>query len=238
MSDKIIEDYISLRHGAVRPLAGSKESWVLSNYGKFFPENKNAAIIEVGPGLGENIDLLVNRLGYKNISFVDNSREVVELIKTSLGVIGELASDLEAYFSSVSPGTFDVVIMFHVIEHLPKDEVSGILRSILRSLKDGGIFLMETPNMENPLTATMHRYHDVTHQVGFTSLSLNQILRGAGFSEIVSFPVRPKMTGLFRLVQISGQLFVEYIIKLMFKLYNPNYKSAAMSQFVGVCAKK
>src|ERR1019366_4227246 len=49
---------------------------VLKHHGKYLPPDKNAAILEIGPGYGALIDCLRTRCGYRDVSAVDVSSEV------------------------------------------------------------------------------------------------------------------------------------------------------------------
>src|SRR2546426_4174958 len=48
------------------------------NYKKLLPVRLDARILDIGPGYGEWIELLVRDLHYKDVSAIDLSREVVD----------------------------------------------------------------------------------------------------------------------------------------------------------------
>ena len=82
------------------------------------------------------------------------------------------------------PGSYDLITMFHVIEHVERpDEVVARLRSLLRS---GGVLALETPNFDCADARLAGRrywggYHTPRHWHVFTSTSLQQLLRRHGF---------------------------------------------------------
>ncbi len=56
-----------------------------------------------------------------------------------------------------------LVSAFHVVEHMPFDDVRTLVGEALRVLKPGGLLIMETPNPENLRVATSLFYLDPTH---------------------------------------------------------------------------
>jgi 2-polyprenyl-3-methyl-5-hydroxy-6-metoxy-1,4-benzoquinol methylase len=79
--------------------------------------------------------------------------------------------------------SFDVVVMLHVIEHVP--DPLGTLREIYRVLKPGGTLVLETPRYDS-LTFKLlrHRERSVScdgHIYFFTTTTLREICRKAGF---------------------------------------------------------
>lgn len=84
----------------------------------------------------------------------------------------------------LQPGTYDLITMFHVVEHVERpDEVIDRLRILLRP---GGVLAIETPNfacVDARLTGKRYwgGYHTPRHWHVFTSASLQQLLRTRGF---------------------------------------------------------
>lgn len=74
---------------------------------------------------------------------------------------------------------FDIVVMIDLLEHFKKDEALELMHLTHKALKNGGFFLIRTPNAENPLFGRF--YDDFTHETPFTRSSLRQILASLGF---------------------------------------------------------
>jgi len=72
---------------------------------------------------------------------------------------------------------FDVVTLFHVLEHLPDPLVA--LRKSLSCLSDRGLLIVETPNMASPHQHPRKRFH-TAHVLGFTPQTLARAVRDAG----------------------------------------------------------
>lgn len=57
-----------------------------------------------------------------------------------------------------------IVSGFHIIEHIPFEELQILVREAMRVLKPGGLMILETPNPENILVSTSGFFLDPTHQ--------------------------------------------------------------------------
>jgi SAM-dependent methyltransferase len=83
-------------------------------------------------------------------------------------------------------GTFDVIVLKAVLEHMPKPDVLPLLNAIERALRPGGTVIVDVPNMDW-LFAGHERYMDFTHETGFTRESLRQTM-SAMFPSLDIFP--------------------------------------------------
>jgi SAM-dependent methyltransferase len=82
-------------------------------------------------------------------------------------------SSLEAMQSSET-GTFDLISLAHVLEHLP-DPVAYLVRLRKTFLMPSGWLLLEVPNLY------AHDCFEIAHLVSFSEHSLTQVLQKAGF---------------------------------------------------------
>lgn len=213
-----------------------KKAFLNANYSNVLPPNKNATILDIGPGFGELIELLGVNLGYKQVSAIDLSAEVVEFCNQCLPNSTTKVDD-SSEFLRQNPRMFDRIFMLHVLEHLPKLEVIPLLQKVKESLKPDGKLIIEVPNLANPFTGPYIRYADFTHEIGFTELSLAYVLNQAGFSNIVlreflpanDHPLRP----LQRLVQKAFKL----MLKLAYRAYAAHSPSILSPALIAIAAK-
>lgn len=102
-------------------------------------------VLEIGTGSGYGIDI-ISRFADKfvtidkyNSNTSTTKNDNVEFIKMNVPPLKNIADH-----------SFDFVISFQVIEHIKNDEL--FVKEIFRVLKDGGKFIVTTPNIEMTLT--------------------------------------------------------------------------------------
>jgi 2-polyprenyl-3-methyl-5-hydroxy-6-metoxy-1,4-benzoquinol methylase len=223
MNDRqpLFENYLTgyLSHVGGQDESRTRRKVILSyNYKMLLPESLNATVLEIGPGYGELLELLVMDLGYKNVTAIDLSKEVVDycnlLVSGSTIWVEDTTSFLMAH-----AGEFDCISLMHVLEHIPKSDILPLLRSIQAALTPGGQLIVEVPNMANPFTGLLMRYSDFTHEIGFTQLSLEYVLKKASFSRVFVFEVKLPLDRLTRLLQFAIQFPIKYLVRLINKAY-------------------
>lgn len=84
---------------------------------------------------------------------------------------------------ALSPGPFDLVTMWHALEHLP--DPLGTLASLRQRIRPGGALVVEVPDYDS-LTRRLHGVHwsgwsTPRHLVTFTSATLRATLQKAGW---------------------------------------------------------
>ena len=149
-------------------------------YGDVLPSDRNSRILDIGCGAGHFLYYL-KRKEYTNFLGIDISPQQVEFCEKNISKNVKQADILE--FLKDSEGGYSVIAAHDVLEHIPKEKILKLLKLVLKSLDNGGIFLLRVPNMSNPLSLDS-RYRDFTHEVGFTEKTLYQILQMTGFSDI------------------------------------------------------
>lgn len=174
------------------------------NYTCFFPAEKDAAILDIGPGKGEMLSCLKN-YGFSNTEAVDISESVVEHIN-KLGFKISLSTDL-ASFLSKRKKAFSLITMCDVVEHIPREQILDVLSAVHDSLEDTGVMIVQVPNMQS-ITANIFRYDDFTHEAGYTERSLKQILALSGFSSVQCFG--------FEFLTNSVKSKIHYLLRAIF----------------------
>jgi len=122
-------------------------------------------LLDVGAGGGEFV-YCASQLGY-DASGIEPNVGYSEFAKIQYGV--EIRT---AMLGGLHPSSFDVVTMFHVLEHMAKPrEVS---RSIYSTLKPGGFLVVEVPNILQ-LDASPHNIFFKAHLTYFSLTALRTV---------------------------------------------------------------
>ncbi len=158
-----------------------------------FPENRSAAILELGCGHGALIHV-ARQMGYRNLRGVDGSPEQVAAARR-LGIEGVAQGDVMEALSEQPDGSLDCVVAFDLIEHFTKNELIGLVDEVCRVLKPDGRWIIHAPNAESPFGMRI-RYGDITHELAFTRTSLAQLLLSSGFSKMTCYEDQPIPHGI------------------------------------------
>jgi len=134
-------------------------------------------ILDVGCGRGEWLQVL--REEGLQARGIDTNRILVQQCK-------ELSLDVEehealSYLGSLPDGSLNAVTAFHFAEHLPLETLVKFLDESGRTLKPGGLIILETPNPENLLVGSCNFYLDPTHKNPIPIPTMKLLLEARGF---------------------------------------------------------
>jgi O-antigen chain-terminating methyltransferase len=146
-----------------------------------------ADVLDIGCGRGEWLELLRDE-GVRSRG-VDHNRVFVEQCRhIALDVTEE---DALVYLRAVPDHSLSVVTSFHLVEHLPFETLVKLLDEIIRTLKPGGLLILETPNPENFIVSSYSFYADPTHRNPLPSPTLQFLLEARGLCDIKVMKLRP-----------------------------------------------
>lgn len=150
----------------------------------YIPFMKDAEItndvLDLGCGRGEWLELLMS----ESITArgVDRNRIFVERCRRAhLNVVED---DALAYLRSLPDESLNVVTAFHLVEHLPFEMLIKLVDEIVRTLRHGGMVIMETPNPENFMVGSYSFYTDPTHRNPIPSRTLQFLVESRGLKTI------------------------------------------------------
>jgi O-antigen chain-terminating methyltransferase len=147
----------------------------------YLPVLQNAGItsdiLDVGCGRGEWLQVLREE-GFQARG-IDTNRILVQQCK-------DLSLDVEErealnYLGSLSDGSLNAVTAFHFAEHLPLETLVKFLDEAGRTLKPGGLIILETPNPENLLVGSCNFYLDPTHKNPIPIPTMKLLVEARGF---------------------------------------------------------
>lgn len=176
------------------------------------PSDKSAPILDVGCGFGQML-MRLKDAGYSHIKGIDIGNESVDFCRQSGLDVAQIQSIKE--FSAVNQKRFQLILMSHVLEHIPKEEVIENLIAIRSMLQPGGRFIVMVPNAQSA-TGVYWMYEDYTHYQLFTAGSLLYVLKSAGF-QTIEFLDPKCLKGLSPFQKLKRRIFLRlYELKTNF----------------------
>jgi 2-polyprenyl-3-methyl-5-hydroxy-6-metoxy-1,4-benzoquinol methylase len=97
-------------------------------------------VLEIGPGVGGFL-VVMQEAGYE-CSAIEMDRACCRYLRDVVGAETHESDDPAAVLSAL--GTFDVIALWHVLEHVP--DPAGVLGAVAQALAPGGIAILATPN--------------------------------------------------------------------------------------------
>ena len=146
------------------------------------PYRKLGTLLEFGIGAGFFLKA-AERDGWRVLG-LDVMEAGVEFARTQLGLDVRLTPIEDA---EIPDGTFDVVAMFEVIEHL--SDPKGVVRRALTLLRPGGCLAISTPNVASlthrALGSQWAVLNPFEHLQFFSERTLGDMLSQVGFTDVV-----------------------------------------------------
>jgi SAM-dependent methyltransferase len=130
-------------------------------------------VLDVGCGAGELVYLL--RLHGVDAAGIEPGEEYADFSRRVLAIPIQTATVDTAV---VEPASFDVVTMFHMLEHVANP--GRVLEEVRGWLRQGGALVVEVPNVESTAQAPRHRFH-FAHLHSFSPATLAAFGESAGF---------------------------------------------------------
>ncbi|MFN0063064.1 MAG: class I SAM-dependent methyltransferase [Myxococcaceae bacterium] len=159
----------------------------------WLPEDRNTPVLELGCGPGRVLRWLQS-LGFKNLTGVDRSPEQVAQARQLCPGANIIEGDLTSFLAK-SHQKYGLIVALDVLEHFRKDELLPLMAGVVQALSPNGRLIAQTPNAESPW-GTMHRYHDLTHEVCFDPHSLQHLFALSGLGGFEARECGPVPHGL------------------------------------------
>jgi len=131
--------------------------------------------LDVGTGGGE-FAYLLQTLGH-SVSGVEPNRGYADHSIRDYGLNVQVGFVQDAVFS---PESFDVVTIWHVLEHT--EDPGGVLGLLRSWLKVDGMLVVEVPNVESTCQAPKNTFHEA-HLYNFNVVSLRRLAKKHGMHE-------------------------------------------------------
>ncbi|MGJ5673551.1 MAG: methyltransferase domain-containing protein [Nostochopsis sp.] len=154
---------------------------------KAIAATENAAILDIGCGRGEWLELLSER-GMKS-SGVDINTTMVQCCQEK--GLNAAKEDGLLYLRNIEANSLAGLTAFHVIEHLSLQDFISLIDEALRVIRPGGIVIFETPNPENLIVGACNFYIDPTHRNPIPPPTAQFLLENRGFSHVQIHRLHP-----------------------------------------------
>lgn len=194
-SKKLFEQYLSSHYTDTEQIDFANQATVQAHLRKtaqplarnllpFFQKHvrSGANIVDLGCGYGTFLQF-ARDAGYETVTGVDISIEETKLCKQLFPELAIIQSEITDYLRT-NTNSADVFYLSHVLEHVPKTELFEFMAAVRRALVAHGFLVIVVPNSAAYFNAAANRYGDLTHELGFSDLSLRQLLWNAGFRRV------------------------------------------------------
>lgn len=143
--------------------------------------------VDLGCGRGEWLEFITG-MGF-TAKGVDLSPVMIARCQHK-GLKAEL-TDALGFLKSMPSNSVQLVTAFHLAEHLKFEVLFEMVSEVWRVLAANGVFILETPNPENPLVGSHHFYHDPTHRNPLTPSATKFLLHYIGFKQVDTLRLNP-----------------------------------------------
>ena len=150
-------------------------------------ESDTQPLLDIGCGRGEWLELL--REANVPAVGVDSNRVLVAQGRSRGLSITE--ADVLAHLRKLPDESLGTLTGFHIIEHLPLEELLGLLDETVRVVRAGGPVIFETPNPENVLVGSCNFYFDPTHRNPLPAPVMKFLLESRGFTRVQILRLNP-----------------------------------------------
>ena len=147
--------------------------------------SNSGSLLEIGCGMGDFL-IEAQSKGFE-VSGLEVSDYLVQLTNQRLGLKCVEKGDIEA--SKFSPGSFDIITFFDVIEHVRKP--ISFMKKVNELLKVSGKIFLVTPSLDSWSARIMGKNwveYKVEHLFYFNKKSLRLLLEQTGFHNIRFIP--------------------------------------------------
>ncbi len=192
----------------------------------WLPESRSTPVLDIGCGSGQFL-YFMREEGFTDISGIDVDRVQAETAK-SLGfnvICGDVIECMKEHDRS-----YGLVAMLDILEHLTREELFPLLNAVVSRLEPGGKLIASVPNAESP-DANRAIYADITHEIAFTPMSLEELffchgLKVTAFRDPWPAPISP-LHKVYRAVS-SGMRKLEGMRLKLLGFEPPSYWSSVV----------
>jgi 2-polyprenyl-3-methyl-5-hydroxy-6-metoxy-1,4-benzoquinol methylase len=141
---------------------------------------KKLPILDIACGRGEMLDV-INECGFQAIGVDLNDTLIRYCEEKKLKVFHE---DAFKYLAKIDDSSLAGVVSTHFIEHLFFTELVSVITESYRTLSEGGVLILETPNPLNLVVSSIQFYMDPTHKNPLPLPLIKLLMEYIGFTVV------------------------------------------------------
>jgi SAM-dependent methyltransferase len=173
--------------------------------GNLDPKIPLAPWLDIGCGRGKWLRLARDG-GYEAVG-VDSNPAAIEQCREAGFQVTE--GDALDFLRAADDQSFAAISAFHVLEHCPFEYCLNLVYQIARTLKPGGVLLIETPHPGNLLMAAEQFWMDPTHQRPIPMPLMEFLFEYCGIGVVHRFEINPRAESEhlpFRELELANRL--------------------------------
>jgi SAM-dependent methyltransferase len=168
------------------------------NFRPYLPDDRNAAILDIGCGQGDFVRYL-HGLGYRNITAVDIDEKAVAALKGTEGV-SALRHRISEELPGELGGPWALIVAKQMIYYLDRRQAADFVQSLSNALARDGRLLVEVFN-GSLISSRFTELKDPAILTAYTELGLKRLLEWNGLEVERIFGARSGGSRLYRLLQ-------------------------------------
>lgn len=176
--------------------------------------SKESKVLEIGFGNGEFLNYA--RENDWNVCGLEANKALVETAN-KFGFKAIHTEDLSRFEDS----TYDLIVAFDVLEHIPQEILPKMILDVSRVLKSDGVFLARFPNGDSPF-GLINQNGDITHltvigsnKIKYFAAKANMQIVFVGGEAQPIFGTSPK-TFVHRAITLPIQMLLNLFVNLIF----------------------
>jgi SAM-dependent methyltransferase len=169
------------------PETSRKLGFYLRRIQEIAPPAPSGDWVDLGCGRGEWL-AMVSEAGYPILGVDSNAIAVSYCQARELNAVQH---DSLSYLRSLPNESLAVVTAFHFVEHCPLHYLVAVVQESVRTLRPGGILLVETPDPANLVVGSHTFWLDPTHQRPLPAALMELIFEHFGVTSVERFPMNP-----------------------------------------------
>lgn len=193
--DQLYQNYVSSGQGGAGALTFylPQMPFYMQLIKRHMPKEKSARILDLACGAG-GLLFCLKKQGYSNLKGVDLSEQMIALAHQS-DVKEAKVGDVFATLRASPDASIEVIFAMDILEHLDRAALFDFCSEVHRILAPEGRFIAHVPNASG-IFGNLIRYDDLTHELAFTSKTMNQLLKTIGFADVKCYEDRPVPHGV------------------------------------------